>query len=186
MGLDYSRGCVNFRDVGEYVNLIAQTEVLPEKRILRGGKLDDVPSLEAIGNPHTIINLRRGEDTVFPTIANYHFPISNDYEKYDTRDKEVRRWLNRVVQIFENPHLDYPVLIHCTSGKDRTGVVVAALLWMLAVPENIIVEEYLLSDGEINKDWIASSLEGMKSHTNYFYRVDSHIVRSHILGVQDL
>ena len=32
MGLDYTSGCVNFRDVGEWVNLLASRPVLP-----RGG-----------------------------------------------------------------------------------------------------------------------------------------------------
>lgn len=183
MKLDYSKGCINFRDVGEYVNLIAQKEVLPEKRILRGGKLDYVNSLEEIGSPKTIINLQRGEEKVFPTTAKYHFPISNDYEKYNTKDKEVRKWLNQVIKVFENQQLDYPVFVHCTSGKDRTGVVIAALLWVLQVPESIIVEEYLLSDGEINKDWIVSSLEGIKNNGNYFGRVDLDLVRNNILLV---
>lgn len=183
MKLDYSKGCINFRDVGEYVNLIAQKEVLPEKRILRGGKLDYVNSLEEIGSPKTIINLQRGEEKVFPTTAKYHFPISNDYEKYNTKDKEVRKWLNQVIKVFENQQLDYPVFVHCTSGKDRTGVVIAALLWVLQVAESIIVEEYLLSDGEINKDWIVSSLDGIKNSRNYFGRVDLDLVRNNILLV---
>jgi len=183
MKLDYSKGCINFRDVGEYVNLIAQKEVLPEKRILRGGKLDYVNSLEEIGSPKTIINLQRGEEKVFPTTAKYHFPISNDYEKYNTKDKEVRKWLNQVIKVFENQQLDYPVFVHCASGKDRTGVVIAALLWVLQVPESIIVEEYLLSDGEINKDWIVSSLDGIKNSRNYFGRVDLDLVRNNILLV---
>lgn len=183
MKLDYSKGCVNFRDVGEYVNLIAQKEVLPEKRILRGGKLDYVNSLEEIGIPKTIINLQRGEEKVFPTTAKYHFPISNDYEKYNTKDKEVRKWLNQVIKVFENQQLDYPVFVHCTSDKNRTGVVIAALLWVLQVPESIIVKEYLLSDGEINKDWIVSSLDGIKNSRNYFDRIDLDLVRNNILLV---
>ena len=85
--------------------------------------------------------------------------------------------------MFENQQLDYPVFVHCTSGKDRTGVVIAALLWVLQVAESIIVEEYLLSDGEINKDWIVSSLDGIKNSRNYFGRVDLDLVRNNILLV---
>jgi protein-tyrosine phosphatase len=39
-----------------------------------------------------------------------------------------------------------PALIHCTAGKDRTGVLVALLLGALDVPEEIVVADYLRSD----------------------------------------
>ncbi|MBL6750035.1 MAG: tyrosine-protein phosphatase [Nevskia sp.] len=39
-----------------------------------------------------------------------------------------------------------PALIHCTSGKDRTGYGTAMVLLALGVPREIIVEDYLLSD----------------------------------------
>ena len=57
--------------------------------------------------------------------------MSNKIEKYDTRRKEVRRWLNQIVKEIENLDLKYPILIHCLSGKDRTGIVVAAVLLIL-------------------------------------------------------
>ena len=34
---------------------------------------------------------------------------------------------------FANGQVRYPVLIHCVSGRDRAGVVVAALLKILCV-----------------------------------------------------
>lgn len=39
-----------------------------------------------------------------------------------------------------------PLLIHCTAGKDRTGVVVALLLALLGVEDNIIIADYTLSN----------------------------------------
>jgi protein-tyrosine phosphatase len=38
-----------------------------------------------------------------------------------------------------------PVVIHCTAGKDRTGIGAALLLASLGVPEGVILEDYLLS-----------------------------------------
>ncbi len=38
-----------------------------------------------------------------------------------------------------------PALFHCTTGKDRTGWGAAALLMLLGVPDEIVMEDYLLS-----------------------------------------
>lgn len=37
----------------------------------------------------------------------------------------------------------YPILIHCTQGKDRTGLVVAIVLSLCDVPRPLIVEDYV-------------------------------------------
>jgi protein-tyrosine phosphatase len=42
-----------------------------------------------------------------------------------------------------------PALIHCTYGKDRTGVAVAIILRSVGVPQETVLEDYLLS----NKFW---------------------------------
>jgi protein-tyrosine phosphatase len=42
-----------------------------------------------------------------------------------------------------------PALVHCTTGKDRTGWAVAALLTFLGVPRDAVMEEYLRSNAEI-------------------------------------
>ncbi len=38
-----------------------------------------------------------------------------------------------------------PALVHCTLGKDRTGIVAMLLLDLLGVPEETIIEDYLLT-----------------------------------------
>lgn len=45
---------------------------------------------------------------------------------------------------------NYPVIIHCTSGKGRTGVVSALVLAALGVNEDIIMEDYRLSNDYFN------------------------------------
>jgi len=39
-----------------------------------------------------------------------------------------------------------PMLIHCTAGKDRTGVVIALILALLGVPEDKIIADYTQSN----------------------------------------
>src|SRR5215468_5491302 len=45
-----------------------------------------------------------------------------------------------------------PVVIHCTAGKDRTGFAVALILHAFAVPEQVISEDYLLTNRYYRRD----------------------------------
>jgi protein-tyrosine phosphatase len=42
-----------------------------------------------------------------------------------------------------------PALFHCTTGKDRTGWAAAALLTLLGVPDDLVMQEYLLTNTEL-------------------------------------
>ncbi len=42
-----------------------------------------------------------------------------------------------------------PALFHCTTGKDRTGWAAAALLTLLGVPRDVVMEDYLRSNENI-------------------------------------
>jgi len=52
-----------------------------------------------------------------------------------------------------------PIIFHCTGGKDRTGVVAAVLLRSLGVPDDIIIEDYALSEANL-----AVAVEGYREH----------------------
>ena len=178
MGLDYSAGCVNYRDVGDSLALVADAEIFPARRLFRGGKIDFVTDIAAIETPATILNLRRGADPQNLPTAYAHFPASNDLEKYETKVRGVRQWLNDVVGFFAAPSTQFPVLVHCTSGKDRTGVVVAALLLIVGIKRDWIIAEYLLSDGDVSQEWIELAIDGMEDVDRYFNRVDLDAVRN--------
>ena len=49
------------------------------------------------------------------------------------------------LEIIENPN-NLAVLQHCTSGKDRTGLGSALILLILGVPEEKVIEDYMLSN----------------------------------------
>jgi len=46
----------------------------------------------------------------------------------------------------------FPALVHCTAGKDRTGVVIALILAVLGVPDEIIAADYALSATYLNPE----------------------------------
>lgn len=42
-----------------------------------------------------------------------------------------------------------PILVHCTQGKDRTGLIIAVTLMTLDVPSNAIFHDYMLTQQEL-------------------------------------
>jgi protein-tyrosine phosphatase len=50
-----------------------------------------------------------------------------------------------------------PLVIHCTAGKDRTGFACALILHAFGVPEDLIAEDYLLTNRFYRRDSSASS-----------------------------
>jgi protein-tyrosine phosphatase len=56
-----------------------------------------------------------------------------------------------------------PALIHCTAGKDRTGLAIAFLLLSLGVPESVVVSDYDLSN-----TYLADRIEGFLSRLRNF------------------
>jgi protein-tyrosine phosphatase len=51
----------------------------------------------------------------------------------------------KVLQTLSDPQ-NLPAVLHCTAGKDRTGVAIALLLHLLGVPESTIIADYTLSN----------------------------------------
>lgn len=182
MGLDYTDGCVNFRDFGAYINLILDKDVLPEGRFYRGGSIDHVKKHEEIDYVRSVISLRKGPDYEQFDADYYHFPMSNKIEKYDTTQKEVRVWLNNILRVFESADFRFPFLIHCLSGKDRTGILTAAILMVLGVDRHAIEEEYLLSEGEVKLSLIRQSIDGFGDITKYFDRIDLGKIEANLMS----
>jgi protein-tyrosine phosphatase len=51
---------------------------------------------------------------------------------------------------------DAPLVIHCTAGKDRTGFACALILHALGVPDDVITDDYLLTNRFYRHDPAAS------------------------------
>ena len=78
---------------------------------------------------------------------------------------------------------DTPMLVHCTAGKDRTGVVVALFLDLLAVPRPMIMEDYRKSDILRQNLRVSGHLKRDLQNTFGFVPPDDMVAI--LIGVQD-
>jgi protein-tyrosine phosphatase len=162
-------GLFNFRDLGGYVGLDGRTTRW--RRVFRSDSLHGItdPAAFAALGVRTVVDLRR-EDEIdrFGRVApasdlDYrHLPIRHlDWADVDYPDGTAHpRWLADRYLNFAEQGGDglaatlaviadadrLPVVVHCMAGKDRTGVVCALTLSLLGVPDEVIAEDYSLSD----------------------------------------
>lgn len=59
-----------------------------------------------------------------------------------------KREVKQVFEVLANDQ-NWPVLVHCTQGKDRTGLIVMLLLFLLDVDEAAVDKDYRLSESEL-------------------------------------
>ena len=66
----------------------------------------------------------------------------------DTLDVSVRE-MRELFEMFAEPST-YPVVIHCTQGKDRTGLIITLLLLLTGVvPVEAMADDYVRSETEL-------------------------------------
>ena len=68
--------------------------------------------------------------------------------------RSVDSCTDEVRQVFEvlADEENYPVLVHCTQGKDRTGLVAILLLMLLNVNKSVIEQDYMRSMEELQPE----------------------------------
>jgi protein-tyrosine phosphatase len=160
-------GAVNFRDLGGYP--AAGGLVTRWGRLFRadglgalsGSDLDVVRSLGI----RTVIDLRSGAELALGRfdveacpVDFHHFPLIGrlpDAERFTLKPGFLgEQYLDMVDlagdQILGALHVlavpeALPAVVHCTAGKDRTGVLCALTLSLLGVEERTVVEDYALS-----------------------------------------
>ena len=178
-------GCFNFRDIGGYLNQDGRR--VKKGLYFRAGRQDrmtnkDLAQLSDL-NISTQIDLRKKEEV----LDQGRGPLEDMGAKYinisvipeggseklnklvgDTGISGKRylgylefgptSWLRLFGILADEENL--PVLLHCTAGKDRTGVSTAFLLSVLGVSRDIIEADYLLTnlDTERQADFIESTV----------------------------
>lgn len=145
-------------------------------RIFRSGalcfaSLDDAAKLHGL-KIKTILELRLpgeierdGPDKAYllEKIPNrLHWPMGNSnglgreaYVSYVEENEALFRDFFHLLADSQN----YPVLYHCSAGKDRTGILTALLLESLGTPRDVIMDDYIHSRRitpklKVQEDWI--------------------------------
>lgn len=182
-------GCVNFRDAGGYQT--STGKLVPRGRIYRSGQLSDVDAVTAgridveLGL-RTIVDLRTSmERRVFGPgalgdlgrITHWHMPLFETIRpQWDLpADWTYRAIAGRYEEMLEDGAATvalllrrlakrdaYPVLIHCAAGRDRTGIVIALLLSLLGVEDEVIAADYALSGSLVTDDGGTAEPETMR------------------------
>jgi len=178
-----------WRGVGEFLPSV------PPNRVFRSGTWDspgDRPHDRFdLGYPKTVINLRPGSDPPCGKVVMLDRPAPRSVEeRYDTTEPAVQKWLQQIVKEIEEGVIKFPVLIHCVHGRDRTGVVIAALLLILDIPVEKIIEDFLRTEGAKERlHLIRMSIRGIQSKgLDAYFRhyntnpIDLNMVREKLLG----
>lgn len=68
----------------------------------------------------------------------------------------------RAIRLLADP-VSLPAVFHCTAGKDRTGVLAALVLGQLGVPDEVIAEDYALTEQAVpgTRAWLEANDPGV-------------------------
>ncbi len=90
-------------------------------------------------------------DTTFDTADGDPEPLTVMYRKIlDERQEAVHKTLSTFAAAD-----GLPGLVHCTAGKDRTGLITALLLSLVGVPHDLIVADYALTATYLGQGFMA-------------------------------
>jgi protein-tyrosine phosphatase len=169
-------GCVNFRDLGGYRTADGRT--VAWRRLFRAdglNKLTDTDRNQLTGlGLTTVIDLRtldeaeqRGSFPVDEVPVRYvSLPLTDvlpaaeelpDWgeaayvaTRYGSMVAEGGHVLTEAIDVLASADA-LPAVMHCSAGKDRTGVLSALVLAFLGVPDETIVEDYALSGAAMER-----------------------------------
>ncbi|KAI5796287.1 protein-tyrosine phosphatase-like protein [Peziza echinospora] len=130
--------------------------IIQELGIRKMYDLRSEAELGRLGDMAKVIEVEGVERVFAPVIRNEDYSpqaLAKRYEQYMTGNLQsayrsiIKSSATSYRQIFR--HLlqpsPPPILIHCTAGKDRTGILVALVLLLAGVPDGTIAREYELT-----------------------------------------
>lgn len=89
-----------------------------------------------------------GRPDMFDWITDEELTEGDNHHLYKSNRSYVLSYADRYRAFFKVllDEKNYPILFHCTAGKDRTGFAALLLLTALGVDQNTIIKDYLLTN----------------------------------------
>jgi len=152
---------------------VLKKETLYRSMALGGVGPKDVQELAEVMKGGLIIDLRTASqsnaapDKNFPGVKNINIPIDGILDTAPmVTDATRRAQLAKALKAAANA--SGPVLIHCAAGKDRTGWMVAMIMYASGATDAQVMKEYLKSndepiDGGVKAEWLNSGLQTMRA-----------------------
>jgi len=168
----------NFRDLGGYPASDGRT--LRWRRLFRAddlSRLSDTDQAVFAGlGIQTVVDLRRPEEIAndgripaFDGFTYHHVHLIHPYwprmefddtahrvryliERYDELITEGADGIGRALRLIADPQTA-PLVFHCLAGKDRTGIVAALTLSLLGVADDVIADDFSLSEAAEKSYW---------------------------------
>ena len=111
----------------------------------RGPLVDLVPTrhMFSIINPEKTLLENRAELDIL-------YGIGQSGPRYFAMLETSEPLWKQIIQTLINPD-SYPILAHCTAGKDRTGIIAALILDLAGVDQNTISIDYEMSSASVNQ-----------------------------------
>ncbi len=158
-------GSYNIRDIGGYATLDGHS--IRWRTLLRADSPNNLSLVNQrilLNYPiHTVIDLRRSSElqespSIFAQSSLIKYAnislLEDEYKIAQVQSLEAlyrlmletyQQQIKLVIEIMAQEDT-FPCLLHCTIGKDRTGLIVALLLSISNVPTTTIADDYALSE----------------------------------------
>lgn len=173
----------NFRDAAASSNSM-KTGVLFRSARLYEASSSDITTLSNFMSGGLIIDLREAKtqksypDKAVPGVSHASYPMTSttNYTKFVTGSSDRAAINSAITAIATSPG---KVLVHCTKGRDRTGWVVAMVMYSLGANDSQVMNEYLKTSST-SKSTLNKGLDKARSQ---YGSIDNYIKTG--LGVSD-
>jgi protein-tyrosine phosphatase len=178
-------GVTNFRDASATSSGLMKSGVLYRSARLQSATTSDRSKLAAILKNGAILDLRTSgarksnPDGAVGSVNNSSFPVdSTDGSKVgkSTSDMYVQVFVNTAADrkqlgdaITKIANTPGNVLVHCTAGKDRTGWLVAMIMYAIGANDTQVMTEYTRSNAygaNVDSTWLNTALTAAKKKNN--------------------
>ncbi len=193
-------GVTNTRDVGGYLTVDGLSRV-KQGMLYRGARLDAITSdgetkaLE-VYKIKTDLDLRKPKDSLFTGAAVIGAP---NYINVQSIDYAAAFWddylqvMHDAVAVFAEEE-NYPIYVHCSAGRDRTGTLCFIIGALLGVPEEKLYADYELTYMSANSydkhdlrghEWFLEFLEAFEALEGDTLQVKAETYCKSVIGITD-